>query len=189
MKKWNRSVITISVIVSISVIGILCCLVVLNYPLTSDEEPSVPACMPLPKSFSEADLAGIWIAEYSGGDSIDKLQIRSDGTYKQLFSSKGELNFESDWQKWSLEYIQNGYALLHLKGMRRCDGTLAQCNNPGGGLPEGDVVVNICDGMPMHYTDEVILFVIGSSSTPRGIRIMHARAAGSEWNYSFQLEE
>jgi hypothetical protein len=110
-------------------------------------------------------------------------------TYKQHFSSTGELNFESDWQEWSLEYNQNGYALLHLKGMRRCDFTLAQCNNPGGGLPEGDVVVNICDGMPMHYTDEVILFVTGSSSTPRGFRLIHARAAGSEWNYSFQLEE
>ncbi len=189
MKKQNYTVITISILISVSVIGILCCLVVLNYPLTSNDEPSVPACEPLPKSFAEVDLIGTWIAEYSGGDSIDKLQIRSDGTYKQLFSSTGELNFESDWQEWTIEYDQNGYALMHLKGMRRCDGTLSQCNNPGGGLPEGDLVVNICDGTAMYYADEVILFVTGSPSTPRGIRLIHARAAGSEWNYSFQLEK
>ena len=146
-------------------------------------------CATLPDDFSESDLVGTWTAEYSGGDSIDKLQIRSDGTYKQLFSSTGELNFESDWQEWNLEYNQNGYALLHLKGMRRCDGILAQCNDPGGGLPEEDVVVNICEDTPMNYNDEVILFVIGSSSAPRGFRLIHARAAGSEWNYGFQLEE
>lgn len=188
MKKLNRSVITISIFFSV-VIGLLCCFVILNYPLTSDEEPRAATCKPLPKSFSEADLVGKWIAEYSGGDSIDELQIRSDGTYKQLFSSKGDLNFESGWQEWSIEYSQKGYALLHLKGMRRCDGTMSQCNNPGGGLPEGDLVVNICDSLPMHYTGEVILFVIGSPSDPSGIRLIHARAAGSEWNYSFQLEK
>jgi hypothetical protein len=189
MKNQNCSIKTIGILISVSVIGILCCLVVLNYPLTPNEEPGVPPCMPLPESFSEADLVGTWIAEYSGGDSIDQLQLRSDGTYKQRFTGTGSINFESDWQKWSIEYHQNGYALLHLKGMRRCDGTLTQCNNPGGGLPEGDLVVNICEGKPMHYVDEVILFVIGSSSAPRGFELIHARAAGSDWNYSFRLDQ
>jgi len=166
-----------------------CCVAILNYPLGPDEKYLTPYCEPLPSTFSVKDLVGTWVAKYSGGDLVDKHQISTNGTYKQTFFIQGEIDFESDWQEWGIEYHEDGYALLHLQGMRRCDGTLDQCNDPGGGLPEGDIVVNICDGTPMSYTDEVILFVTGSSSTPRGIKLIHARAAGSEWTYSFQLEK
>jgi len=111
-----------------------------NSPTASDE----PACQQLPVNFSESDLIGTWIAEYFGGVAVDKLVIREDGYYKQIYSSEPR-KFESDWQKWWLEDNPNGYAFLHLEGMRRCDDIESICNNPGGGLPNGEFAINQCN--------------------------------------------
>lgn len=190
MKKLVRIIVIISGILTILILGALSVLILTNIQLPGDNSSYVPHCTPLPTTFSDEDLVGTWVAEYFGGDAVDKLVIKDNGIYKQIYSSTDGINFESDWKEWRIEYKPEGYALLHLDGMRRCDGILETCNNPGGGLPEGSTAVNVCEGGAMYYSDEVILFVTGSSlDVPNGIVLIHARAAGSEWNYSFQLEK
>jgi hypothetical protein len=154
----------------------------------SGENSISPACRPLPSDFTEGDLVGTWIAEYRGGLGIDLLIIDQGGLYKQIYSSE-IINFESDWLKWSLEYDPEGYAILHLTGMRRCDDFEFICNDPGGGLPDGEIAINQCKGGYLTYSDEVILFVTGVPKFSRGIELQHARLAGSEWSYGFRLEE
>src|SRR6266487_3959444 len=85
----------------------------------TEQEAKIPACPPLPSSFTESDLVGTWIGKYF--QSTDKLIIHADGTYKQIYSSDPPINFGSDWQKWYVEYDKDGYVRLHLAGMRRCD--------------------------------------------------------------------
>lgn len=156
--------------------------------LTSNEDNiETPACPAPPTNFSESDLVGTWIGKYFG--NVEKLIIRSDGTYKQIYSD-GTLNFESDWQKWYMEYDPNGHVRLHLAGMRRCDGLDSVCNDPGGGLPVGEAALNPCEPGSLSFDDEVILFVIGpASDVPRGILLLQAKVGGSEWNYTFRLDE
>jgi hypothetical protein len=131
---------------------------------------------------------GSWRAEYFGGLATDRLQIRSDGTYRQAYRSEA-FQFTSDWHEWSLEVSPAGYAFLHLRGMRRCDDLDSICNRIEGGLPAGEQVVNQCTGQWMTYSDEVILLVTGSLGAPHGVELQHMRLAGSDWYYTFGLEE
>jgi len=151
------------------------------------EKVKVPACPPLPKTYTESDLIGTWIGKYFG--NTDELIIRADGKYKQIYTNE-TLSFESDWQEWHTEYDPNGYVRLHLAGMRRCDDTDSTCNNPGGGLPSGVVAINPCEPEYIFYANEVILFVTGfSSDVPRGIVLWQARIAGSDFTYGYRLEK
>lgn len=175
-------------------IGIVICSCFSLPNLTQKKETPIdkPVCPPLPDKFSDTDLVGTWVAEYFGGDAIDKLVIRADGTYQQIFSSNW-LNFQSDWKNWRLESRPDGFVLLHLDGMRRCDDVESICSNPGGGLPNDEVAINQCnegnEGY-ISYSGEVILFVTGyARDVPREIVLRQARLAGSDWTYSFRLDE
>jgi len=141
---------------------------------SDNQKVEASACPPLPKDFTEPDLVGTWVGKYF--ESTDKLIIREDETYKQIYSSAPPINFESDWQKWYIEYDPDGYIRLHLVGMRRCDGLDDECNNPGGGLPPQTLVINPCTKTSMTYPNgEIIIFVTGSlSDVPRGIMFQQA---------------
>jgi hypothetical protein len=170
-------------------IGISSCFGLPNLIQKTATPTEEPLCPPLPDNFSDSDLVGTWVAEYFGGLATDKLMIREDGLFKQVYSSQPR-NFESDWKKWRIEYDPAGYALLHLEGMRRCDDIESICNNAGGGLPSGEVAINQCSQEYLHYENEVILLVTGYTKTVlRGIVLRQARLAGSDWTYSFHLDE
>lgn len=166
-----------------------CCFIALrNILLGNNDIIETKSCPPLPDNFSKDYLVGTWIGRYF--ESTERLMVKEDGTYKQLYSNDF-FNFESDWQKWYIEHDPSGYIRLHMIGMRRCDGLESECNDPGGGLPKGTLVINPCENTSMIYPDdEIILFVTGSySDVPRGIMIQQAALAGSDWSYTFRLEE
>lgn len=175
----------ITLLISIGVFAFLC---LGTLPLTSSNEKNDEiVCVPLPENFKETDLVGTWEGRYFG--YVDKLIIRADGTYKQIFSSDS-LNFESDWQEWSFEYQSDGLGRLILAGMRRCDGTDSICDNPGGGLPPSEVAINPCKTEYISYTGEVILFVTGSNNNvPKEIVLRQAKLAGSDWSWGYQFSE
>jgi hypothetical protein len=177
----KRTLIVSFVVTSASIVS---CVGIYNLLPTGTDE--AVACPALPQSFEESDLVGTWVGRYFG--DIDKLIIQADGTYKQIFSSDS-LDFESEWQGWSFEYDPNGYGRLHLEGMRRCDDTDSICNNPGGGLPLGEVAINPCESEYVDHSNEVVLFVTGySNDVPRGIVLRQTRLAGSDWNWGYQLQ-
>jgi hypothetical protein len=82
-----------------------------------------PRCSPPSKGFTDATLAGTWIAGVP--DQSDTLFIRSDRTYKQVIhvdfaDGSPPLDYEGSWQGWRLEYSQDGIPYLHLDGYRFC---------------------------------------------------------------------
>jgi hypothetical protein len=156
--------------------------------LKQSDSPSAAECPPVPDSFAIAHLEGTWKAEYFGGLATDRLIIRADGTYKQIYESD-PVSFESGWQNWWMDRDPAGYGLLHLEGMRRCDDISAICDHPGGGLPSGELAISLCKEEYISYSDEVVLFVFGIPSRPGGLELVHARLAGSDWTYSFILED
>jgi hypothetical protein len=102
-------------------------------------------CQP-PEGFSEELLVGTWGAGYYRDPKrSDTLIIREDGKYKQIIQLEvPEYEYESDWQPWRIEYLQNGTIYLHLTGMR------LHAFNPNG--IEDDVVgakglfIDMCNG-------------------------------------------
>jgi hypothetical protein len=184
--KVTPVLIIISLLLFLSVFATACLPHLFNL-LPARQTPTNPSiCLRLPKGIDESSLVGTWIGKHFG--ATDELIIRADGTYKQIYS-EGTMKFESDWQKWWLEYAVDDTIRLHLSGMRRCDDTDSTCNNPGGGLPAGVVAINPCTPEYITYSKEVILFVSGySKNVPRGIVLWQAKIAGSDWNFAYQLQ-
>jgi hypothetical protein len=157
--------------------------------INSEGEGKANNCDPLPNSFVDEDLIGEWTAEYFGGLAKDTLIINEGGLYKQIYISEPR-NFESEWKNWWFEIDSNGYGILHLEGMRRCDDIESICNNPGGGLPQGEKAINQCKNEYLLYVNnEGFLFVVARENVPRDIILLQPRLAGKDYTHSFRLSE
>jgi hypothetical protein len=152
---------------------------------------NMDACPPLPLTFKETDLIGTWVASYSVSDR-DILILKDDGAYQQIYDHPGSgRRYESDWQEWWVEYRESGYIRLHLKGMRRCDGPSSICEREGGGIdPQLLWAIDYCEDEVVDMPDKVVLVVTGTKEdTLRGIVLRQTRLAGSNWAWSFRLQE
>lgn len=69
-----------------------------------------------PESFRETDLIGIWEAHYAGW-GVDRLILRADGRFKQIFSTKDYI-FETPWNEWWIQRFPDGKIWVHLQGAR-----------------------------------------------------------------------
>jgi hypothetical protein len=161
-------------------------------PTNMDAEATTKnSCPALPSTFTESDLIGTWLANYSPHD-MDTLIIKDNGLYMQIYDSPDAgLHYESGWQEWWIERRLSGYIRLHLKGMRRAGEVDSIFNREGGGIdPELFRSIDYCEGDEVTMPDEIILIVTGTNyDTPRGIILRQTRLAGSEWTNSFHLED
>lgn len=115
-----------------------------------------------PPDFSEADLVGTWWAGYASSPKrSDTLSIREDGTYKQIIHlDVPDVDYESDWQPWWLEYHESGIPYLHLKGMRFCAiNPSFNCDEPTGHT----VWYDFCEDKSIAIDNEGILIVLGKT--------------------------
>ncbi len=71
-----------------------------------------------PTTLRESDLVGIWEAHY--GRSVDRLVLRGDGTFEQVYVDHHTAGyvFESGWNEWWVERLADGRILVHLQGAR-----------------------------------------------------------------------
>ena len=91
--------------------------------------PTDPLCTqapysPPPSDFKEEKLVGSWETRY--GRRTDKLVLRDDGTFKQIYRdpTQGDYAYETPWNEWWLERFADGRIRLHLHGARYyVDGT------------------------------------------------------------------
>jgi hypothetical protein len=87
-------------------------------------------CPSLPETFQESDLVGTWNV-IAGETGSMTLTIKSDGTYKQEYDyPRLRYHYESDWQKWKLDFQDNSTSYVHFQGMQSCSGT---CSSSAGG--------------------------------------------------------
>ncbi len=103
-------------ILSPLIITMICCLglmaaVLRPSELEKSESPGI--------AFRESDLVGTWKAAYSGSQIIDRLILRPDGTFKQIYISQiKKFKFETSWNKWWVERFPDGRVWVHLEGAR-----------------------------------------------------------------------
>lgn len=70
------------------------------------------------RDVTEADLEGIWIADYGAGTS-DKIELAANGLFQQEFLDvRHDYRFATGWRGWRLERYEDGYLQVHLKGAR-----------------------------------------------------------------------
>lgn len=139
-----------------------CCFV--GVPLGGYEAPP-------PEVFKETDLIGTWQARY-GTSRIDKLTLKADGTYQQLFQAPLDgYYYKSDWNKWYVEYSSSGKPKLHLEKMGYCVYFLDECESTRGGEPNS--YYDFSENKRIELTDEVILRITIDESNSRGIRLWH----------------
>lgn len=68
-----------------------------------------------PATFQDSDLVGTWETRYGG--AVDRLIIRADGTFKQIYR-EGTYVYETPWNRWWTERLPNGRVRVHLEGAR-----------------------------------------------------------------------
>ena len=75
--------------------------------------------------------------------------------------------------------------------MRRAGEIESIFNREGGGIdPELFTAIDYCENEVVEMPDEIVLIVTGSKDdVPRGIILRQTRLAGSEWTWSFRLQE
>lgn len=85
--------------------------------------PGNPMCLefpysPPPPNFQRSDLAGIWETRY--GRSVDRLTIRGDGTFQQVYQDVyvADYLYETPWSPWWIERLEDGQVRLHFEGAR-----------------------------------------------------------------------
>ncbi len=68
---------------------------------------------------SAADLAGTWATHYYSKGETDTLILRPDGKFQQVYRDTGSgYSFETGWNDWWLEPLEDAGVRLHLKGAR-----------------------------------------------------------------------
>ena len=72
-----------------------------------------------PADFDESRLVGTWEARYMEW-GVDRLSLRPDGTFKQLFRKTNceDCVSETGWNKWRVERFPDGRVRLHLERAR-----------------------------------------------------------------------
>ncbi|MBM4424945.1 MAG: hypothetical protein FJ030_16440 [Chloroflexi bacterium] len=153
------------------------------YACNSSQNVEPSGCVLPPEGFSKSDLIGTWVARRL--DDIDNLIIREDGTYKQIihveFAEKPDVDYESDWQPWRIEFAESGIPYLHLEGMRLCASNPdIDCEQKGGGERDWNAYnenfyYDFCQSKSILMSGEGILMVLGVSERwqqpPRGIEL------------------
>jgi hypothetical protein len=169
----------------------ICSYIIIGAVLQGDR--SGGECTAPPKPFQKSDLAGTWVAKYGGG-ATDTLILKEDGIYKQIFDDPiPAYHYESDWQKWWLEYGGSGIPHLYMQRMRKCDGLSEDCRRESGGsgdrlwldfcehrviqMPPGGVIL-LVTGLPEGYTQP-----------PRGILLRQLVNDSDATGGTFQLQE
>lgn len=121
------------------------------------ENTSLQYCQNLSQSLVEKDVIGEWLAKYGAG--IDRLIIRENHTYKQIYSNNvTDIFIETDWHEWQIKY-DNKVAYLKLNNMHKCDHFESIClleNGGGGDRHWGDY----CNGNLIILDDGVILILL-----------------------------
>lgn len=66
----------------------------------------------------ESDLVGTWEAHY--GRSVDRLVLKADGIFKQVYTSGYEEDYvyETDWNSWGVQRLGDGRVRVRLQGAR-----------------------------------------------------------------------
>lgn len=132
-----------------------------------------------PNTFKKSDLVGTWQAIYDP-DRIDTITLRADGTYKQVYRELDGYTYESPWNRWYLEYRPSGWIYVYLEGMRYYANDI-ETGESGGRKPATTPGIV---GEPAYFydhgeekiiemLDKVILRVVGFTSKPRGVLLVH----------------
>ena len=139
------------------------------------------------KGFSETDILGTWQAWRPG--NTDTIIIRADKKYKQVVKIQSPLiNFESDWQTWSLVYSKTGTPYLYLENFHLCgaEPEIFDCQVSGGGARKW---LDVCSNDQwVTMADNGILAVVNGSTGKESSRdeiilILFPLSSENPWGY------
>jgi hypothetical protein len=107
----------------LAAVGLVAASVMLAVLVTIKPAQSIWICvqapyLPPPATLDDEDLAGTWETHY--GRSVDTLILRSDGTFKQVYTSgyvEGYV-YETGWESWGMQRLGDGRVRLRLEGAR-----------------------------------------------------------------------
>ena len=110
-----------------------------------------------PAGLQSDDLLGTWEVGY-GNDAVDKLILRGDGTFKQLFIQPAQdYVFQTEGNTWWIEQIPSGEVRVHLSGARYYSAGIRIAEHGGMGDPcPADLPACGWDKLPRYFLDPFV---------------------------------
>jgi hypothetical protein len=141
-----------------------------------------------PKTFEASDFVGTWQAEYTdvmtwSGErvfGIERLTLKADGTYQQVYDDGKGYVYTSPWNKWHLKRLSNGRTQIHLRGGRYYPSGIQTAEN----YARGRSLMFLYDPATDKTVDlggDVILNVEVYSDTPQGLNLVHLPGNLDHW--------
>ena len=123
---------------------------------------------------SRSDLIGTWETSYGKGIT-DQIQIREDGTYKQIYTNtKIDYSFETGWNEWHLEAFSDGRVWIYLEGGRYYFAGKSIGELDGGGDYIGSHPRTFWDPYDLNFTVEMVdRLVLAVRVDSKGKIILH----------------
>lgn len=144
---------------------------------------SVAGCCPKAtfKHLEPPDLLGTWRADYDEQyyrsrcwytvSGVERLTLRADGTYQQVYDDGKGYLYTSPWNRWYLE-DHRGSAVLRLEGARFYPLGIEDAEK----MAKGELVYQAIDytgaSVDLDGT-EVLLYVYVGTGTPGGMQLRH----------------
>lgn len=107
--------ILVGTITLVSFIACIACVAAL-YRFFSEWRFYEPGFLTAPTDLRIEDLVGVWEAHYGKGN--DRLILREDYRFKQIYTQSNGYKFETGWNVWELERLGSKGFRLHLYGAR-----------------------------------------------------------------------
>lgn len=151
---------------------------------------SEASCIVPPETFLESDLIGTWAA---GPDHRrDTIILAEGGLYRQILDiEQPQYSYESNWQRWWIEYPENGPPYLHLEGMRLCVYRLtSDCNSSAESVARW---YDFCRDQIVETHNEGVLLIMGVASQfeqpSRGIELVPLVKDPDSGGWVYQLQQ
>ena len=109
-----------------------------------EEVEMLEGSKPPPATFQETDLVGTWEGHYGYPWGTDRLILREDGTFKQIYTNEEGYSYETPWNEWGVERFPDGRVWVHLEGARYYVGGIE--------MAERDGLHPISSGPPWPYS-------------------------------------
>ena len=122
-----------------------------------------------PPGLGESELVGTWEARY--GRSVDRLVLKTDGTFKQAYASgyvEGYI-YETAWNSWGVQRLRDGRVRVLLQGARFYPDGIAVAEEGGW----GHGAESFCDPMSVHPVDMDGKLVLNVRVDPDGLLILY----------------
>lgn len=175
--------------IAVLALGLACqCGWLIPWPPTDPLCAEAPFSPPAPE-LEESDLVGTWETHYNNDVDVDRLILKSDGTFKQIYEERVAhvlrlYSYETPWNHWWVEPFPDGRAQVHLEGARYFYAGKTIADLEGMGFGPEPLPWLFHDPFGDEYLEMVGELILNVRIDSKGQLLLHHMSPGSDGDFS-----